>query len=473
MKSFLEKHYKKILLCSMVIFILFSMVGIIFKPICGQHGYDEAYFANISYNFINHGNFSCDFTKTVETYGFNHHFHHNQLYFIIAGIIFKLIGFNIINVRLLSLILIILSIFFMYKTIKIFTEKEYFISVLSVIFFFDPVLFLVAQRGRPEPLVLLFLSLGFFFLIKSLYQNVKHSELWSGLFIACSYLTHQIAIIIIIPLMISTFIYTIRKKKFQIFLKLSTSMFICVLPWIIYVLINFNIFKYQYTIIINPFPSIISISNILLVIKSLEYFKSKIFFIVLYIIGFILAVIYFFRKDEIRIFPIFLLSALYINLLFSEKNYYYLTILIPFIYIFIIKNYQEINKTFRKIITIVFIFSILNSGAFLLFNTYKLLKQRSSNERIKIFIIENIPSQSLVAGYPGYWFYNKEVTWIWAPRFHAFQSKDFLKKVDYFLLENSNQKFLEKIINDNNLKTELIKNEKINNYSFKLLKNLK
>jgi 4-amino-4-deoxy-L-arabinose transferase-like glycosyltransferase len=231
--------YSLIVLCLLTIFIL------IFKiesspPLLSQ---DEASFANASYNISQnlHDENNRFLPLYFETLSSKLTDWKNPFLVYWTAIFIKFFGFGIFSTRLSSLVLGLISVIFLYKTIKLLFPKDKYVAIVSSLFLITSPLFVIQSRIVIDPIALVPLTMAELYFLVSYYKNQKISTLISAaIFSGINFYTYSPARLFSgLILMIGVIILTqhknlkIKESIFRIFIS-GFVFFLFILPTIIW-----------------------------------------------------------------------------------------------------------------------------------------------------------------------------------------------------------------------------------------------
>ncbi len=187
-----QNYFRIALILIGVCYVLFHLLSLNKSP---YPWFDETFMVSIAKDWAEHGTFRAQIADTafrgteVLIYG--------PVYFIVNGAIFKLFGITVFNARIVCLLAYFASVFVGWKILQrlqlsIAAQLVWIIGILT-----EPNLSVLAHQGRMETLVILFLFLSFYFLIKAPKNNP--SIILSGLFFGLAALTSPRIGFIVVP----------------------------------------------------------------------------------------------------------------------------------------------------------------------------------------------------------------------------------------------------------------------------------
>lgn len=291
---------------------------------------------------------------------------------------FKVLGFSILNQRVLSVIFGAILLIVLYLFIQDFfneysTKKRKIIGLSLVLFLiFDNAFLKASKIGRPEILVALlgFLSLYIFNLSKKV-DRKKILYVLSGLFSALAFLTHFIGgfffFIIFCQILLKNKIKVLKSKEFYLFVLGFISP---VILWLISIFPNYFIFFEQLSLQ-SSFRS--QVNSYIEAVFSLYSMQQRIIYTI-YILSSLIVFISLVLKRSLTNF--FLIAGLFTSwliCLFGKLEWYSIYIIVflyPSILLIVVKNYFK----WISILAVILLASlfVINVRIYLdLFNLYK------------------------------------------------------------------------------------------------------
>jgi 4-amino-4-deoxy-L-arabinose transferase-like glycosyltransferase len=421
----------KLIIILSIIFIILYSINLDKFPIIFN---DENWFSNPAYMLILKGNLG-----TTLMYGFynmqNFTYWQPPLYLLLLSLSFKTLGFGILQGRIVSLLLGLTSMIFTYALGKELYNKQVGI-IASALLTFNILFFFVSRDIRMEIAVLCFTLIAIYLIILALKKSNKKYYFLSGIVSMLAFLSHPNGLIGIITIYTTIFIYKYSNSKnilqgISHFFKekgvylYSLALILTIIPYIIYISLDFTSFKEQFiynigSSIFNPVNNIIAepsryfIQSYNLYLyyglnSSLVFFIGIIAIFVFSLIG----VIYALRKNKLEdklVVSILLSQIILLAILISHKWFIYISILLPYWAIILARISYQINlnlfqkKSLKSILTIslilIFIFSNVSAIAYALYST-----NNHNYSLVKSEISDYIPYNSTVIGDPDFYMF--------------------------------------------------------------------
>ena len=398
---------------------------------------DEAFFCNPAYTLATKGVFGTEFLQgwfNIE----NNTFWQPPVYMLSLALSFKILGFGIIQARIVSIIFGLISLIFTYKIAeKLYNEK---IGILAVaLLMFNPVMFLGARNARMEIAVTAFVLISIYLLITGLENHSNYYFLLSGVFGGLAILSHPNALHIVVVIGILLLFVIRNKNTFKQFTLFSGGTFLIGIPYLIYILSDISNFHSQFSANIAHY-GLIFWHNIQVepqrYINYINLYGDTLvgsiipgwFFIKLILLGGLIsyAVYYTLKRREYSdkiILTYIIVWCLFIAL-FTNYNVLYFCIVTPFVSIMLagifykkekIKN-QKLGRHIHKIATILLLGFLVVNALYcpaLLYSTRNYDYYQVTDEIRNI-----IPENSTVIGPAELWF------GMYDYKFYAYQCAD-------------------------------------------------
>lgn len=310
---------------------------------------------------------------------------HPPFYYIILKFWMEIFSDSIFSMRMLSTILSLLSMYFIYKISKLFLENDIQVILVLLLFAVSPLNIFYSQEVRMLSLNL-FLCLGSVFYFQALMSKDRgkyNSQLIDSILYICFTLlavyTHYFAFLILFAELITALIYYFRKiisKKYFIrFILFFSLINLLYLPWfpVFFVQVSkgqpwrtaqtliktgYNLLDYIKDIFFSPYLNFES--------SAVLYFSD---FISILIVTFLIYVLFrilnpkqltpYIQNSILLFFFVPLITATIISLRQSIVLSRYLSIIIP--YLFIILVYYSYLYFNRRTATVFVIFLIMTS----------------------------------------------------------------------------------------------------------------
>ncbi len=202
------------------------------------------------------------------------------LYFFILTI--PLFSFDnyLIAGRNFSLVLGFINILLFYILISHITRKKNLSLVLAFLFVISLPFIRAGNTIRME-------SLNLIWILSTIICLEKEKDTLTGILLGLAGLTHPISIFLI-PI-----VFFYKYKSFKAILYIGFTAFIVMLPWIIYILLNFDIFVFQFISQLSRKTAHYDSRSFVYLIKVLGMqYNSKLIFFIFYLLIFFINSIY-------------------------------------------------------------------------------------------------------------------------------------------------------------------------------------
>lgn len=236
------------LILLVIIFLFFSCSLLLDDPPVWP---DEALFADISLNLLHEHRLGTDLWKNMVDGVQDHAYWYPPLYYYLNAFWFKLLGFSIVNQRLLSVFFgAIVIVLFYFLTRKLLPKLYGSINKLlplatGLLLAIDPNFLKATRIGRPEILVIALTFAAFLtYLIVLKEKNIPTKKKYFfliGIFLGLSLITHLLAIGFVIA--VSIFVVYSNKKRifdFKNYYHYTAGLITPPLFWMIYIFPNYN-----------------------------------------------------------------------------------------------------------------------------------------------------------------------------------------------------------------------------------------
>jgi len=266
-----------------------------------------------------------------------------QVYLI--SVIYKIFGFNLFMLKLVPLLSIIFSAFFIFKIMKKYSNISAIIAVL--LFLFSHRVMFEATYFLGVNLTTMFTVIGFYFLMS------RKRYLLSGLFFGIAGITGLYSLV---PTLV-IFVVLLLKKKKKILKFLAGFSIIFFLTNIIFILWHGAAYLHSVYLWHLFKPRIKGIA----VNMFVDYFLKNIFLV-------LAALLFLFVKDKKKMMMVAFISIFYAIFLVLIRSFnFYFVLLAPFLAILGGYSFDNFMKRFRKDITI-----IISIILFIIFTVYAL-----------------------------------------------------------------------------------------------------
>ncbi len=327
----------------LMISILFYLYDFYFPPIWP----DEVLFTSPALQLANHFKFNTDVLEGI-IYGMDKATLWNSpLYMILLSIVYKIFGESLLIGRIFSLFTSYIAILVFYYIINYLTREKKLAFFISLILVIDLSFSRSANIIRMEMLNLTLI------LSSILFMEYK-KPIYTGIFLGFAGLTHPISIFLI-PIV---FIY--YRLSITHILKIAFFAFIVMIPWLIYILLNWDIFIFQFFAQFTRKSTHYNFDNIIYLLKVFggQYqHRWNIVLIYIFILSIFILFIYdlFYKKITIKYILIFI-TIFSFTLLSSEG--WYSIYPIPFALIYLstfIVHYDYLRKYLLSLCFMIFI----------------------------------------------------------------------------------------------------------------------
>ncbi|WP_321422158.1 glycosyltransferase family 39 protein [uncultured Methanobacterium sp.] len=482
-KNFLIQN-KEILILLLIYVVLYSFNLDKFPIVTG----DENWFINPAYDLVMFGKMG-----TSMIYGFyniaNFTYWQPPVFILLLAAFFKLFGFGIVQARMVSVFLGFLTVLFTYLLgLKLYNKKIGLLAALLMLL--NPLFFVISRTVRMDIAVACFMVIAIYCTFLALKESKLGYYFASALFATLALLSHPNGIIAILSVVIIILFEkidfkSINRLKFnisfnEIFVFIA-GVIIPLIPYILYISLDFEAFKGQFMVNIVASPSN-PLTNIILeptryieLFWGLANYGGFVLTGVVFAITIILTILgLYYITHKLNFNDKFLLIVLVVSLgvlsvLVYHKYFIYLGLLLPYLFILIALTLKDnvrlqFNKKGAMSVFIIVLWVILIVGNCILINNF--LEENKdydyySNEHE---IEKYIPAGSVVMGNHNYWialhdkytYYGYEIRF--GEGFHQYKTKinDMLinLKPEYILFDESvwsseEDKSMEDFVNQN------------------------
>lgn len=368
---------------------------------------------------------------TTMMYGFynitNYTFWQPPVYLLLLATSFKLFGFGLTQARMVSVLLGSFTVLFTYLLGKKLYNKK--IGLLSsVMLTVNPFFFFVCREVRMDIAVACFTLIALYFILIALKESKTIYYLLSGFFATLSLLSHPNGLIGIVSILLIIGMCKIDFKNLKITLKLKEALslilgaVITLIPYCIYVNMDFQAFKGQFMSNIGSSPSN-PLNNIITeptrYFRLFEYFKNlngNMLTVTLFIAMICLTIlglyhIYKTRKFSSKFLLVVLITnVILLTLIVSQKlAYWYFVLFLPYWAILISLPFKDVKLRFngrenlRSTIYLLLILVYLSINCYAISNIIS-TTTNYNYEEIELQVQKYIPEGSIVAGEPADWF---------------------------------------------------------------------
>lgn len=353
---------------------------------------------------------------------------------------FKAFGLSIIAARSISVILALLTLVLVYNLIKLLRGNASSALVGAVFLACNPVFFQCARQIRSEAYVAFFAVAGFYFFMKAVQNQKWFNYFICGIFAGGSLLCHPNGLFVIF-----TFFIIMLFKNPKNILYYFLGVLIITIGWFLFILANFDVFKYQ---ILDQFSERMSFAKKLIGTFLYEYKRWFYPSVAIPALAGILSVIYLIFNGDMRkkyavlISYIIIFTAL-LCFVDKSKTFLYLNLIFPFFAVSVAIAYSQICGMRKVLAVTALILVLLASFVFL---PYKVCKSFNADYYGLIAKIkETMPKGAVVVGMPTYWFgvegyYNYrtyDLFYYYADKYKtSYKNAAKLIKADYVIFDN-------------------------------------
>jgi len=195
---------------------------ILVLPISPLPWFDETYFASMTLNFMETGEFMPKIGPMLDFY-YPQSKAYGPGYFLALSLVYKLFGFGLFQTRIPGLICGFVILVLGFKILRLSNLSVIFCSIFSILLLFDPIFLQNIHSGRMDSMALM-LALGG---IYSLLKGLDKSKFWwfftSGILFGLALLcTPRIAVTIIGPALALTVLFFLKPSKSLFWKSIST-----------------------------------------------------------------------------------------------------------------------------------------------------------------------------------------------------------------------------------------------------------
>lgn len=396
------------LLLTLTFFVIFYSFALDKYPLVWV---DEPWLAEASWNWIKiHKFVNLTFTGY---YGFDILEIGYPFFHLLLALVFKIFGLKIIPARALSVLFSLFTLITVYYLVKQIYDNNKNTALLAVVILIvNPVFFQCSREIRQESIVTFLIVLSFYLLVKAVNTQKLIYYFICGISSGLGILTHYNMSFVILTL----FLMIVFKNKNQTstgknpssFINIKTGVcylagvFIITMPWIIFILINLDMFNKQ--VLLQCSSRVFFIKGILSHILS-EY-KRWVYPSVITPALFGFASVFYLAFKNYKKYRLLLnyigIFIILLCMIDGPKVVLYSNLIFPFLAIATAISYSEFSKN-RKILAAILLTILLSiSGIFLPYKLYKALP--SDYYGLTNKFKEVIPKNSVVIGQPTYWF---------------------------------------------------------------------
>lgn len=396
-EKFIDKHYKIIVFLIFFIVLFTSLYKLGIVPY-GMH-VDEA---GMAYDALSLSKYGVDrYLNKFPVYLINYGGGQSAMYAYLTAILIKIFGYSIYIIRMPAVLLrflLVISGFLIVKENKSKYQSLIFILLLAI----TPYFIMQSRWGLDCNLLVGFLTISIYFLIKAINKKSNKLFIISGIFFGLTLYTYALSYIIVPLFLLLTLIYLLYIKKINLkeIIIFGIPIFLLSIPLILMILVNngiineidsfitipkmisyrgaeislLNIFKNGYI-----YKSIISYDNAkvfgnILVYNSLPQFGTIYYMLIPFlIIGILIGIVSLYKSIKNKVFNIdaimifWFLSVMICMMLIIEPNINKANaIFLPIIYFVSLGIFYTIKNI--KLLIIFLIMLFINFGLF--FNYY-------------------------------------------------------------------------------------------------------
>lgn len=180
------------------------------------------------------------------------YFHiHPPFFYLLNGLLFKLIGFGILQGRVLALLasfLVLLTVPWLYRSLARFQLATEDAWLLAIMFLSNPFYFIMARYVRPEMPTLLLSLLAILAYLRSERSKGSFYLLLGGLLAGLAVLTHFYGIYALIYLMVC-WLFSRKEGKLARAALILAGFILPLVPYLIWLFSDFNSFYFQVIVV--------------------------------------------------------------------------------------------------------------------------------------------------------------------------------------------------------------------------------
>jgi len=411
---------KEIIILLLIYVVLYSFNLGKFPVVNG----DENWFINPAYDLATFGKMG-----TTMIYGScnlaNFTYWQPPVFILLMATSFKLLGFGVIQARLVSVSLGFLTVLFTYLLgFKLYNKKIGLLTSLALIS--NPLFFMVSRNARMEIAVACFMIIALYFTFLALKEFKIGYYFASAFFAMLAFLSHPNGLIAILSVVIIILAEKIDFKTLKFNLNLNeigafiSGILLPLIPYALYISLDFAAFKGQFMGNIARSPSN-PLSNIL--VEPTRYINlfwwlnqyNGLFlaFLVLALVVILTVLGLYYLSREGRFGRKFLLIVLMVNIgvfavLVYHKFFIYLGLTIPYLSIIMaltLKNKIKFKMNRRSIMSVIIIvlwFMLIVGNCIFIISFLEKTKDYDYM-RIEYEVQKYIPHGSIVVGDHNYW----------------------------------------------------------------------
>ena len=322
---------------------------------------DEPWLSGLSRKAINH----MDFSVTESFFDLYPRYPHGikTIFHFLQGIVLKIFGYSIYNMRFISLLFGVFTLFLFYKIISDIYNKKF--AVISTILLSVDIQFIYASHFARQEIVLLFMLLFAFYInLKSRTNITIKTGVITGIIIGLSIGIHPNSFVISIPF-IFIYLYMLYKKSIKpaVLIGYISSVGIFALLFVLLSLSFNSNFFHDYFVYGQEFgvdnEATSKISQLKYFILKLYYGVSGTYYtpnikfqFILFPLALIASIYYYIRtKQQILIYSILSILGIVVGtIIIGRYNQTSIIFLFPFFYLLIIAVIYNFNSRIRFIV---------------------------------------------------------------------------------------------------------------------------
>jgi len=369
--------------------------------------FDETYFASMTLNFVEKGEFLPPIGPMLEFF-YPQSKAYGPAYFVVMAGVLKVFGFGILQMRIPALLFGFLFILTVYKILTISNIKQSLRIFVVLLLLFDPIFLQNIHSGRMDSMAILLVVLGIYQLLVGFRKNLFIHFAACGFFFGLALLTTpRIAVNLAGPGLIAAFFYLSNPnwKRFFSLLIIPLLVFGLYSIWVFW---GFGGYEQAYNYFFGKPKEALYFQSLAAIYVSSRKYIPPFQYPVLFVFGVFLSINVYFRRNTEWIFWISIFNLLSFYALVNDTGIYSIFSM-PWIYIGLaciaqsFFSMERIESIMRIALSCVF---LLNLSLFFLKNTVIWLYAGSRNISIvQQQISKNLPKGSRVIGDEAYYYF--------------------------------------------------------------------
>ena len=179
---------------------------------------DEVYLAQASLSLVRDGVMaSPGLAEFIPSFG-EHTFWYPPAFFLALAADFKVLGFGLVQLRLLSVLMGLVAVVFLFLALRRVSRNWWPVAAATVIVVADPTYLEACRTGRMETMTMAAVCVGAYCYLRSLNQ-ARGSSYWVGLagtFVAVAWLTHPLGLALAAAVFLSELMAAVERRRIDV-----------------------------------------------------------------------------------------------------------------------------------------------------------------------------------------------------------------------------------------------------------------